>query len=477
MSKTINKKFTVFQYKGGTAAITSLPGYAEIDYIWRVDSAGEGFQPWQSNSLFNAFDTLTENEHYILASKSSSPNYVLYNEQYYCITLKPSLASILHTESEAPILGGDSKELLSSTIPSLASILHTESGVPILGGDSKELLSSTIPCDIFCAEESQIDPFATHDVLSGPYANNSLCEQNCSCGSSSSSARLVNVAARLRVFDCAEHYNINSLLLTGYTGYLQGRDQNSQTALGVLIESTPDGSLTPIGSIPEGEYDWTLYVYSPSGGSLFQFNSTRVAVYGLTLELRFYGLINPVCTPGSSSSASGSSSSSSASGSSSSSSASGSSSSSAGPLTFYYNGAVNSDWSTAGNWWTDPSFTTLAPRLPRAGDTTYVAADVWFNLGPPGIGCFVVDVRTESAGNRCCSVAICLLHRTEPDLLFGIHKRQRPIYGAVLQLWNSHRPGNLLPDLATFRKRLWQRDIQRRKSYHGRYFLGRQRAG
>ena len=81
MSKIINKKFTVFQYKGGTAAITSLPGYAEIDYIWRVDSAGEGFQPWQSNSLFNAFDTLTENEHYILASKSSSPNYVLYNEQ------------------------------------------------------------------------------------------------------------------------------------------------------------------------------------------------------------------------------------------------------------------------------------------------------------------------------------------------------------------------------------------------------------
>jgi len=233
----INKRFTVFQYKGITATIASLPGYAEIDYIWRVDSTGEGFQAWQSGSLFNAFDTLTEYEHYILASKSSSPNYVLYYEQSSSSTSGSSTSGSSSSSSSSSI-----PEYYCVTLkPSLASILQTELKEPILTNEENKLLSSTIPCSVLCEEKSNIDPFATHDVLSGPYETNSICEQNCACGSSSSSTCLVDLEARLRVWDCAEYYNIDSLLLTGYTGYLQGKDQNDQTVLGVLIESSPDG--------------------------------------------------------------------------------------------------------------------------------------------------------------------------------------------------------------------------------------------
>ena len=279
MSKIIDKKFTVFQYKGSTAAITSLPGHAEIDYIWRVDSTGQGFQAWQNSSLFNAFDTLTAYEHYILASKSSSPNYVLYYE--------PS----------------------SSSSSSVAS------------------------------------------------------------GSSSSSACLVNAEARLRVWDCAEHYNINSLLLPGYTGYLQGKDQNNQTVLGVLVQSTTDGSMTPIGSVPEGSYDWTMYVFNPLGSSLFQIDIAQTAVCESTLKLRFYAFINAVCTAASSSSSS-------ASENSSASESSSSSSSSPTGATLYFNGAVNSDWNNLGNWWSDSSFTTPATALPGSNDTVYIISSV-----------------------------------------------------------------------------------------------------
>lgn len=48
----------------------------------------------------------------------------------------------------------------------------------------------------------------------------------------------------------------------------------------------------------------------------------------------------------------------------------------AGPFTLYFNGAVDNDWATLGNWWLDDEHTVPATALPTAGDSAIATASI-----------------------------------------------------------------------------------------------------
>ena len=49
--------------------------------------------------------------------------------------------------------------------------------------------------------------------------------------------------------------------------------------------------------------------------------------------------------------------------------------------TFYFNGAVNGEWTELGNWWTDDTFTTQATALPTSSDSVIASATISSNSG------------------------------------------------------------------------------------------------
>jgi hypothetical protein len=51
----------------------------------------------------------------------------------------------------------------------------------------------------------------------------------------------------------------------------------------------------------------------------------------------------------------------------------------------YYNAAVDTDWSTLGNWWTDSSFSTPASYLPSSGDYVEMYGNCLSNSGNPAV--------------------------------------------------------------------------------------------
>ena len=50
-------------------------------------------------------------------------------------------------------------------------------------------------------------------------------------------------------------------------------------------------------------------------------------------------------------------------------------------VTLYFNGAVNGNWNTLGNWWLDSGHTVAAPSLPAAGDSVIATASITSNSG------------------------------------------------------------------------------------------------
>ena len=49
----------------------------------------------------------------------------------------------------------------------------------------------------------------------------------------------------------------------------------------------------------------------------------------------------------------------------------------------YFNAAVDNDWDTLLNWWSDASFTIPSIALPATGDTVYIAADMYTGPSVP----------------------------------------------------------------------------------------------
>ena len=49
--------------------------------------------------------------------------------------------------------------------------------------------------------------------------------------------------------------------------------------------------------------------------------------------------------------------------------------------TLYFNGAVDNEWTTLGNWWTDSGFTTQATSLPTSADDVIATASISSNSG------------------------------------------------------------------------------------------------
>jgi hypothetical protein len=60
----------------------------------------------------------------------------------------------------------------------------------------------------------------------------------------------------------------------------------------------------------------------------------------------------------------------------------------------YFNGAVDGDWATVGNWWLDEEHTEPAGRLPASADSAVVSATVGDNSGDPVT---VANLTMESA--------------------------------------------------------------------------------
>jgi hypothetical protein len=52
---------------------------------------------------------------------------------------------------------------------------------------------------------------------------------------------------------------------------------------------------------------------------------------------------------------------------------------------FYFNAALDNDWNTLGNWWTDEAHTVPAIRLPGIHDLVYAEVDILANSGDPAI--------------------------------------------------------------------------------------------
>lgn len=49
--------------------------------------------------------------------------------------------------------------------------------------------------------------------------------------------------------------------------------------------------------------------------------------------------------------------------------------------TFYFNGAVDSEWTNLGNWWMDDQFTVPATSLPTSADSVIATANITSNSG------------------------------------------------------------------------------------------------
>jgi hypothetical protein len=49
--------------------------------------------------------------------------------------------------------------------------------------------------------------------------------------------------------------------------------------------------------------------------------------------------------------------------------------------TLYFNGAVDNNWATLGNWWTDATFTTPATSLPSSSDSVIASSNIASNSG------------------------------------------------------------------------------------------------
>ena len=78
--------------------------------------------------------------------------------------------------------------------------------------------------------------------------------------------------------------------------------------------------------------------------------------------------------------------------------------------TLYYNGAVDSDWNTLGNWWTSSAFATQASALPTSSDSVVLSATcdtnggseptvVNFTLNDPSSGAYYIAIAFTVTGN------------------------------------------------------------------------------
>ena len=73
--------------------------------------------------------------------------------------------------------------------------------------------------------------------------------------------------------------------------------------------------------------------------------------------------------------------------------------------TLYFNGAVDTDWATLGNWWTDDAFTTQASALPTSSDSVVLigaACDTNSGSAPT-----VVNL-TLNGGSNLCFIGIAI---------------------------------------------------------------------
>jgi flagellar hook-associated protein FlgK len=70
----------------------------------------------------------------------------------------------------------------------------------------------------------------------------------------------------------------------------------------------------------------------------------------------------------------------------------------------YYNGAVDTNWDTVGNWWLDSGYSSAAGRTPANGDTVYIDAEM--DSGPNGAAVTLVDIICGTISSSGFSVTL-----------------------------------------------------------------------
>lgn len=83
MPKTITKKLTFLEYLGPTKQISQLQNLEDINSIIKVSENGDTYSTWSrlNDPIFNSINQLTTNDFYLIISKNSNPNFVLYQEE------------------------------------------------------------------------------------------------------------------------------------------------------------------------------------------------------------------------------------------------------------------------------------------------------------------------------------------------------------------------------------------------------------
>ena len=80
MPKVITRKLEFIQFLTDSRPIDSLPGRPYMLAAWKVSADGLSLDPWESDSIFNAFDSLEKFEFYFLQSDRNNLGYVLYSD-------------------------------------------------------------------------------------------------------------------------------------------------------------------------------------------------------------------------------------------------------------------------------------------------------------------------------------------------------------------------------------------------------------
>jgi hypothetical protein len=81
----------------------------------------------------------------------------------------------------------------------------------------------------------------------------------------------------------------------------------------------------------------------------------------------------------------------------------------------YFNGAVDADWNTLGNWWTNDTFTTQATSLPSSSDSIIVVSQLSDNTGFEAPTVVNLTVNDSSVGIEITTTGVATFNNSTLD--------------------------------------------------------------
>lgn len=117
--------------------------------------------------------------------------------------------------------------------------------------------------------------------------------------------------------------------------------------------------------------------------------------------------------------------------------------------TLYFNAAVDNDWNTLGNWWTNSGHTTAAGSLPGSGDDVVLSASVLTNAGssPTIVNLTFVGTGTESIEINFTATG----NVTLTDVILGAYPTGAKVVIANVEMLGAYTNWSEIVGNATFR--------------------------